>query len=534
MLADFRRRFQPIRFDILCAEYSATSGGDDIVPIRWTDWPAAIESVRTSDCLIIGGGGLFNCYFPYSGDELLRHSGNFAPFIFGLPALACLLGKRCCIYGVGASRFFSQEALDHARMAVRLAGLCTVRDSASRAILSSGGNQFRIPIHPDPAFRLVNDPLPEDALEEAGIAGESRPLTAVVLRNWHFEGDPTGWEETAALALRDFARKHSVRLLFLPFQASSDVGDELSNDPALIARMRARIGADDTAELRFGLPPGAVSAVIAQCQMTITMRLHGAILSIRNATPFVAINYDPKVANILGECDLKRFVVPMPTESPDALSVRLDAVWAERDRIRGTLREVGRRQASNAGAHVERLASFLRKAPRFRNDARTQAFLNRLAARQTIRLVEVEAACRRAEAECESCLRAARELVNSGAFQSAHLYLSHWKPSTAVAQAEREYYLAFCLHRLERDPDAAVRHYGAALDAGFDEFWTRYHRAQLLWTIGWYGEAERDLQRACELRPDHDGASRLLRQFTGSTVQKLEKKGARPSCRPGD
>ena len=66
-----------------------------------------MSSNRCGDCdwLIVGGGGLFNCYLPYSIHDYLRQSQNFAAFIFGLPVLAFLLGKGTCIYGVGANQF---------------------------------------------------------------------------------------------------------------------------------------------------------------------------------------------------------------------------------------------------------------------------------------------------------------------------------------------------------------------------------------------------------------------------------------------
>src|SRR5690242_20455239 len=132
MVTDFRREFPGAAFEILIGGHGPTVSGPDITTRSWRDWPEVIESVRRCDCLVVGGGGIFNYYLRYSTGDFLRQSDNFAPFIFGLPVLARLLGKRSCIYGVGVSRFDTPAALEHAQMAARLADVCTVRDAASR------------------------------------------------------------------------------------------------------------------------------------------------------------------------------------------------------------------------------------------------------------------------------------------------------------------------------------------------------------------------------------------------------------------
>lgn len=511
IIEDLRRHFHEPAFQIISADYCETLSGTDITRVPWTDWPRVIESVRDCDWLLVGGGGLFNCYLPYPIEDFLRRSDNFAAFIFGLPVLAFLLGKRSCIYGVGASRFNSEEALEHARMAVRVTDLCSVRDRSSSKILCTNAfDRMRISVHADPAFRLVNAPLPERALADAGIT-KGEPVVGVVLRNWSFGTDSASWEPAVAAVLRTFALRHSVRLLFIPFQASSDLTGDLSNDPAVISRMRSTIGQECTAELRHGLAPGQVSSILARCQMVVAMRLHASILAIRNATPFVALDYDSKVSRVMGESGLERFVVPLPQDGGERLTEIMETVWADREHIQKLLQTVSRQLAIDAGRHAERLASIVRK-PRTRRkiDGKTADFLARIVRDQTLNLARSETARDDAVDEAQSCRRGIRELVDAGMFEPALHMLRAWKVAPEKVRGEREYLIGYCMHALRLETVTALQHYAAALKWGFDEFWVRYSRGQLLLTCGEYSAGIADLERACILRPDVGDARRVL------------------------
>ena len=480
MIADFRTHFQGSTFEIVCADYCETVSGPDILHVPWTDWPSVIESVRGCDWLLVGGGGIFNCYLPYSTDDFLRKSQNFAAVIFGLPILAFLLGKRSCIYGVGASQFCSEAALEHARMAVQVADLCTVRDRPSSKILSDRLlGRMRISAHADPAFRLVNEPLPESALANAGIT-EDEPVVAVALRNWHIGTGPALWEPAVAAALRGFAFLHAVRLLFIPFHASWDMTCDANNDPGMISRMRASIGESCTAELPHGLRPGQVSSILARCQMVVGMRLHASILAVRNATPFVALDYESKVSRVMSECGLERFVIPLPQDHGESLAQAMETVWSQRVPIRELLRGVSGKLAIDAGRHVERLARMVQKPPKRRKiDGKTAEFLARWPGNRRSASGRIEAARDDAADEAQSCREGIRGLVDAGMFEAALHMLNAWKTS-AEAGGEREYLLGYCVQALRQDTATALRHYAAALDLGFDEFWVRYNRGQLL------------------------------------------------------
>ena len=517
MVTDFRKEFPGASFDVIAADYFPTLSGLDISTVPWTDWWRVIESVRGCDWLIVGGGGLFNCYLGYSEDCFLRQSSNFTAFVFGLPALAYLNEKPSCIYGVGASRFYSKEALRHAWMAAGFSDVCTVRDRESRQILgASPEERARIAVHADPAFRLPNAPLPTAALAEAGIE-DGEAVVGVALRNWAFDGDQTVWEHAVGEALRAFVTRHSIRLLFIPFHAGFDVPGGSNNDPAIISRMRAFVGRKLTAELPHGLRPGEVSAVLAKCQMVVAMRLHAAILSIRNATPFVVLNYEPKISGVLSECGLERFATRLPSDATAArrFSSLLEQVWEEKELIRQQLSSAASRSRADAGCHVHLLRQAVGEAPPHqRTSARLGAWVTQIAAEQTRRLAERDVDHQQASDEALSIRVGIRDLIDAGEPQPALRMLQRWNPRQAPTVAEREYLLGFCLQGAGGDPEAALEHYASALQLGFDEFWVLFNRGQLRMVVGDRAGALDDLKRACALRPDEASAAGLLKNWS--------------------
>ncbi len=507
MLADLRREFPQARFDILSDRYVPITESPGVRTILWRDWTRVIQSVAGCDLLIVGGGGLFNYYLDYNPDELLTQSTNLAPFIFGLPVLARLLRKPCCIYGVGASAFNSPAALHHARLAVRLADVCTVRDAVSREILEGDSGSFHpIAVTADPAFRLENVDPKTLANHLSAAAFEALPRTVVVVfRNWTF-GPDRSWELHLAAALREFAAERGLRVLFVPFHSLLDAPFDLNNDRSAIDRLSAHLGdAVEYEALSNQLSPGEVSAIFSRCAMVVGMRLHACILAVRNAVPFLGLAYDAKVRNVMAHCGLDRFVLDPGEFTAERLRDALDAAFLERVSIR---EEVARAAARMAGMAYENVAAvkraLARQAPREVNEAEYLPFLEQLALKQT-RLL---AACSSRVLEVSSLFAASRQavraLMEASQFERA-LGCLEQLISAQPSCGEWHYLKALCVQSLNRDPAIAFECYERALAGGFDPFWVFYNRSQLHVSIRQLSAAAEDLEAAARLMPDHPG-----------------------------
>jgi tetratricopeptide (TPR) repeat protein len=117
-----------------------------------------------------------------------------------------------------------------------------------------------------------------------------------------------------------------------------------------------------------------------------------------------------------------------------------------------------------------------------------------------------------AEVELGRHRRALRALVDARMFEAALAALRSTGPPLDGRYPEWDYLVAYSLQALNRDREAALWHYTKALELGFDEFWVRLHRGQLLLKLRRRHEARRDLERAFELRPAYEGLADLLRK----------------------
>lgn len=117
-------------------------------------------------------------------------------------------------------------------------------------------------------------------------------------------------------------------------------------------------------------------------------------------------------------------------------------------------------------------------------------------------------------------------LLNSWAFRlliNAKAYTEALKMTDALLRQDTDnahwnYYQAFCLQQIGKDPRQAIKHYSIALDRGFSEFYIRYNRGSLLSRIGELEEANKDILTALELKPDHRGAKCVLEGINAKRV----------------
>ena len=78
---------------------------------------------------------------------------------------------------------------------------------------------------------------------------------------------------------------------------------------------------------------------------------------------------------------------------------------------------------------------------------------------------------------------------------------------------EIHYLVALGLHSLGQEFETALYHYGHALELGFDEFWTRYHRGRLRAVIGDSAGSKQDLEAAATIKPGDPNVERELQSI---------------------
>lgn len=511
MLHDLRELCPDASFVVLSENPQQTASAYEVKAVLWRDLDSVIAAIENSSLLIVGGGGLFNSYLEYEPDLFLVPGHSlFSVFIFSLPFLARLLQKPCMIYGVGVSYINNDDARRHVQLAFKYADMSSVRDHGSRKFLKALGCAVEnIRVTADPAFRLVNSDL-NRIQNILHVEGVHYPVVGVALRNWTFSADPRDWEPEVAAGLGEFARESNSSVVFIPFQQSQDAPQDLSNDLTIIQRIRAQLGEDVVASvLKGSYSPAEISGVIAFCNVALCMRLHSVILAIKNAVPFIALSYDPKVMNMLKMVGMEDYAIELSTLSASKLSSMLQKVHKDREKIRAHLAAVTTQMSAKALENVHLTAELL-EAQGLNPDGiwidhETNAFLREFALKQTKLLAS-------SSGKGLVYRQALRHLVQKQQFDSV-LDLMGYLLEQEPHNAEWHYLAGFCLHMTKRDAQKALQHYDLSLQYGFDEFWVRYNRGVLCTQLGQSEQALEDLKRAVTLNPTHTGAQHVLQHL---------------------
>ena len=137
MLHDLRHALDDINVTVLSNNPLATEEQYSVQSILWTDFDKVYAAIEKSDLLIIGGGGLYNCYLDYPPPNLLLESGHsyFSVFTFGLPVIAAMYNVPCMVFGVGASTSHYEAARADMSLGLSCAGAIAVRCEGTKNIL---------------------------------------------------------------------------------------------------------------------------------------------------------------------------------------------------------------------------------------------------------------------------------------------------------------------------------------------------------------------------------------------------------------
>lgn len=285
----------------------------------WDDFETLNTIIRQSSLLIIGGGGLYNCYLDYPAELFLKGNHRyFSVVTFGLPYIAWKWETPCIVCAAGASEIWSEEAKRHIGKGLAKCNAVTVRDEGSKRILEClpGAEQVKIVVTGDPVFRL--DHYRADLSHMLPLFDEvccmPRPLVGVSLRNWDFAGDQDKLLREISGAINQFHKNCGEgSFLFLPFDNGS-VLETLSEDDLIFERLIKLLYPDICYKKIEGyLQPYQASKLIEMCDLTLCMRLHPVIMSLKNKVPVVGIGYDQKVRNVMEMCGVEDWCVSIET-----------------------------------------------------------------------------------------------------------------------------------------------------------------------------------------------------------------------------
>jgi len=312
IIAGLRAEKPDLTLKVVTANPKQTKDNYDVEAVLWNDIADLIASVKASDLVILGGGGLFHDYWGVDESTLLTAQHAGLPYFAGIPLLANLLEKPCMIYAVGVGPLLTDSGKRLTKMAFERCQVASVRDPYSLEVLREleiDLSEERVFLFADPAFnQLLADP--EEAcqiLKDHSIDTET-PTLGVALRFWDIGTDPDQWEIEIAEALDSWIESKNGQVVFLPFQQESVSVYE--DDFAVATRVVSKMSqADKCTIIEKKLPSELLGAMIAECDALIGMRLHAVIYAMKAAVPVLALSYDPKVRAVMERANLANLVL---------------------------------------------------------------------------------------------------------------------------------------------------------------------------------------------------------------------------------
>ena len=106
MIRDFRIQEPEIKICAVSGDPAATTLHSRIDSIPWSDINKIILEMKTSDLVIIGGGGVFHDYWGFDQSTILKSSHIGISFYTSIALLSSILKKPLMLYSVGVGPLF--------------------------------------------------------------------------------------------------------------------------------------------------------------------------------------------------------------------------------------------------------------------------------------------------------------------------------------------------------------------------------------------------------------------------------------------
>lgn len=273
------RKWQPdVKITVLSNNPTSTAQTYGVNAVNRWKLKEVSQMLKQADGLISGGGSLMQ-------DQTSMKS---IPYYCGIIRIAKFHKKPVFVYAQGMGPINKGISQLLVRKTFKMVEQITVRDEASKQLLADIGVGKSVAIVPDPVMGLD-----AQAFRSEWLAGQDvgDGYISVSVRDWP---SAVSFKEKIAESL-DLLARDGKTIVFIPMHGEHD--EKSSKELAALMQEKSIVA------------PGNLSieekiAVIGQSDLLIGMRLHSLIFSAIQATPFIALSYDPKIdafADIAGQ-----------------------------------------------------------------------------------------------------------------------------------------------------------------------------------------------------------------------------------------
>lgn len=259
------------------------------VKFLFSDFLGIYKSIKKSDLIIIGGGGLFQNLY----------NNRMVLFFSTLCFISKLLNKTVILYAIGVGPLNGLFIKSLVRTAVNKADLIMVRDRWSKNVLENLGMRKKINVTADPVFLLRV--AKNNSLNKNESTNNGKLCIAVAVNN--LLGFNELNKESFAQALDYLIEEKNAQITFMPFGrynygfwTNGLSNSDITISQEIIKRMRNKANLITDS---FG--PLEAMKTIEKFDLIIGMRLHSLIMTAIMQKLFFGITYsrEKKIMNFL-------------------------------------------------------------------------------------------------------------------------------------------------------------------------------------------------------------------------------------------
>lgn len=245
--------------------------------LRSGEWKATLETLKTCNWIMIGGGGIFH-------DQEIGQQGFSPLFIWWLRCILFkFLGKKIAIAAVGIGPIKNSLSYWWLRGILKRAEVITVRDEASQALAKTLTRKL-VTLLPDPVWGLLPSPPAKVTTGTLGIniRANNRFTTEQLVKK--------------LIGIIDSITKKSVfkKIELIPFAFHNPDDRELMNK--VVATISAHTSLPTT--IAAGSNVNDIYARVAQCDHFIATRFHSYIFAVSADIPCSLLSYSDKTDQI--------------------------------------------------------------------------------------------------------------------------------------------------------------------------------------------------------------------------------------------
>lgn len=285
---------------------------------------------RRAGVYVIGGGSLLT-------DErgplpVLRY--------LTLSTMARLFGCRVYLFGVGIGPIGGRLSRIMVKMLLRLSSGVLVRDEGSAGWVRTLAPGTALTVSHDIVLGSVTAGSPR--VPRRRVLGVSLRDIPPSQRDVSRHESRSFLVENVARILDRFLDETGGALRFIPFQELPDSAGGRVDDAALAKAVVGKLKHKENIEIVTCADAGCLSDAIGSCEMLFGERFHSLVLALLNGTPFIMLDYHPKITELLKAVDLQDRRIPLSDlvshgrlsgPQVDSIVDRLKEVWTRRQQV---------------------------------------------------------------------------------------------------------------------------------------------------------------------------------------------------------